>query len=192
MLAIARVPDSTFVSPRTHPDRRFESDDLQRFLFAPLSTQCPLRYLFSKFERARGGRDCGYGFRKGVRYLVYAHRTQDRSPLCEHLQSIRDLWPRLAEDLEYFRNLPAHGNRCYDSRSDSPPVQVTVSDDTRFVQKPMEGAADYCDAAWGRISDVNDRRALGTFRDFGTRSRQVQSSTPTDPPHLKGYSEAES
>jgi hypothetical protein len=51
----------------------------------------------------QGGGDCGYGFRKGGRYLVYGYRDQDSGHLyagiCSRTQQLTDA----RSDLEYLR-----------------------------------------------------------------------------------------
>jgi hypothetical protein len=57
----------------------------------------------------RGGGDCGYGFRKGETYLVYAYGGGDGKPpstgICTRTRPVADA----AEDLEFLRSLPARG-----------------------------------------------------------------------------------
>lgn len=57
----------------------------------------------------RGGGDCGYAFRKGATYLVYAYGGGDGKPpstgICTRTRPAADA----AEDLEFLRNLPSRG-----------------------------------------------------------------------------------
>ena len=57
----------------------------------------------------RGGGDCGYQFRKGESYLVYAYGARDGKPLstgiCTRTRAVGDA----AEDLEFLRGLGARG-----------------------------------------------------------------------------------
>ena len=57
----------------------------------------------------RGGGDCGYGFRKGETYLVYAYGGGDGKPpstgICTRTQPVS----AAAEDLEFLRGLHARG-----------------------------------------------------------------------------------
>lgn len=57
----------------------------------------------------RGGGDCGYSFRKGETYLVYAYGGRDGQPLrtgiCTRTRPVSDA----SEDLEFLRGLGARG-----------------------------------------------------------------------------------
>src|SRR5215204_4317253 len=58
----------------------------------------------------RGGGDCGYYFRKGETYLVYAFGGRDGKPLatsiCSRTRPVADA----SEDLEFLRGLGARGS----------------------------------------------------------------------------------
>ncbi|HXQ69139.1 MAG TPA: carboxypeptidase regulatory-like domain-containing protein [Pyrinomonadaceae bacterium] len=53
----------------------------------------------------RGGGDCGYGFKVGQRYLVYAYRYQDKlsTSICSRTQ----LFSQATEDLAFLGTLPS-------------------------------------------------------------------------------------
>lgn len=61
-----------------------------------------------------GGGDCGYSFRSGRKYLVYASTTQD-GKLTTGICSPTKLFDKAASDLEYFKEAgkPSNGGRIY-------------------------------------------------------------------------------
>jgi hypothetical protein len=54
-----------------------------------------------------GGGDCGYAFKLGERYVVYAYRAKDGSRLGTGICSRTRLASQAAEDLRYFEQLPS-------------------------------------------------------------------------------------
>jgi hypothetical protein len=61
-----------------------------------------------------GGGDCGYSFRPGRKYLIYAYETQD-GKLTTGICSPTKLFDRAAADLAYFKEAgtPSSGGRIY-------------------------------------------------------------------------------
>lgn len=55
-----------------------------------------------------GGADCGYGFEKGKRYLVYAQESQNKfhTDVCSRTRLLTEAKP----DLMYFQSLPPEGS----------------------------------------------------------------------------------
>jgi len=65
----------------------------------------------TEFEVAtgQGGGDCGFHFSKGETYLVYAYGGGEGKPPSTNICTRTAAVSEAAEDLEYLRNLPAHG-----------------------------------------------------------------------------------
>ena len=83
-----------------------------------------------------GGGDCGYGFEKGKKYLVYAseHRGRLYAGICSRTRPLIEA----TEDLAYFRNLPAENSGSsirVKVVKHTPPVSQT---DQTYDVKPME------------------------------------------------------
>ncbi|HEY0174657.1 MAG TPA: carboxypeptidase regulatory-like domain-containing protein [Pyrinomonadaceae bacterium] len=57
----------------------------------------------------QGGGDCGYQFRRGESYLVYAYGGRDGKPLTASICSRTQPLSQAAEDLEFLRGLGARG-----------------------------------------------------------------------------------
>ena len=70
----------------------------------------------------RGGGDCGYPFKVGDRYLVYANRNPQnghlRTSICSNTQALIDA----GKDLEFLRQLPPKGS---DARISGRVMQIT-------------------------------------------------------------------
>lgn len=63
-----------------------------------------------------GGGDCGYGFEKGARYLVYAHASRDGTNLSTGICSRTRPIEEAAEDLAYIKSASsARGGRIFGS-----------------------------------------------------------------------------
>ena len=75
-----------------------------------------------------GGGDCGYGFRKGETYLVYAYGGRDGKPLATGICSRTTPVSDASEDLEFLRALP--------SRAAGVTISFTV---TRYRQRVAAG-----------------------------------------------------
>lgn len=60
----------------------------------------------AEVETGLGGGDCGFGFKHGERYLVYAHRDSRNNRLSTSICGRTRLLADAAEDLAYFRSLP--------------------------------------------------------------------------------------
>jgi len=52
-----------------------------------------------------GGGDCGYDFKMGERYIVYAHRYDESNRLTTSICTRTKLLPKADEDLQFLRNL---------------------------------------------------------------------------------------
>ena len=61
-----------------------------------------------------GGGDCGYGFRRGQQYVIYAYKGSQGS-LSTNICTPTKLLSRAAADLEYFKSIeaPSAGGRIY-------------------------------------------------------------------------------
>jgi protocatechuate 3,4-dioxygenase beta subunit len=57
-----------------------------------------------------GGGDCGYQFRRGESYLVYAHGGRDGKPFSASICSRTQPLSQAAEDLEFLRGVGARGS----------------------------------------------------------------------------------
>jgi hypothetical protein len=88
-----------------------------------------------------GGGDCGYSFRRGQMYLVYAYKTQDGS-LTTGICSPTKLLDKAAADLAYFieAEKPSSGGRIYGAArietkgvdlKPAPGVVVTLAGESR-------------------------------------------------------------
>jgi uncharacterized GH25 family protein len=60
-------------------------------------------------ETGMGGGDCGYPFKPGGRYLVYAYRTKGRAPLATGICTRTRAIAEAADDLQFIERLPAVG-----------------------------------------------------------------------------------
>ncbi|HEV3468120.1 MAG TPA: carboxypeptidase regulatory-like domain-containing protein [Pyrinomonadaceae bacterium] len=83
-----------------------------RYEFAPRVFRFSVEQAFSGVEGAevevatgRGGADCGYNFRKGEKYLVYAYRGAEGGRLSTGICSRTRPYPAAAEDLEFLSGL---------------------------------------------------------------------------------------
>ena len=86
-----------------------------------------------------GGGDCGYQFKKGERYLVYAnynHRLDNKlyAGICGRTRLLTDA----AEDLRYFQNLPGAGSGS-SILGEVMLHSVPLNEEGKFNRKPMEG-----------------------------------------------------
>ena len=128
---------------------RQTDEDAWRTLTVRFSVESAFRGLEGSRIEVRtgmGGGDCGYGFKKGVRYLVYAHRTKEghlHASICSRTRPLT----QAGEDLEYFRNLPPAGTGAT-IRGQVILQSMALSDDSRYVQKPMEDARIIVTGKW--------------------------------------------
>ena len=85
-----------------------------------------------------GGGDCGYGFRRGETYLVYAYGGRDGKPLTTGICSRTGPVSEASEDLEFLRSLP--------SRAAGVTISFTVTRQRQSVKagnsKEVGGMAD--------------------------------------------------
>jgi hypothetical protein len=91
-----------------------------------------------------GGGDCGYGFKQGERYLVYANEAHGRlfTSICSRTRLLADA----NDDLEYFskRNDPAHGagiEGWIDEMSRGPDANVAVKGPLRSARVRIDGVS---------------------------------------------------
>ena len=133
-----------------------------------------------------GGGDCGYGFKKGVRYLVYAHRTKEGhlyASICSRTRPLTEA----GEDLEYFRNLPPTGTGAT-IRGQVILQSKGLSVDSRFVQKPMDGARIIVTGKGKEQELTTDNKGRFVLSGLAPGKYRVRVDLPQ---HLTGYSEAE-
>lgn len=104
----------------------------------------------------RGGGDCGYYFRRGESYLVYAYGGRDGKPLatgiCTRTRPVSDA----SEDLEFLRGLGARG----------PGVSIDVR-----VERSRQNVKDGTSKSLGGLAD-----ARVTFEGAG-ESREVRTDS---------------
>ena len=141
-------------------ERKFEGkkDDID---WTPIAFKFSVSQAFSGVEGAevevatgRGGGDCGYGFRKGETYLVYAYKSSDGKTLltgiCTRTRPVADA----AEDLEFLRGLA--------TRPSGVSLSVQVARVRQGVKegssKPLGGLAD----ARLVVEGEGDRREVKT------------------------------
>ncbi len=109
-----------------------------------------------------GGGDCGYSFRAGIKYVVYAHRARDGSwttSICSPTKPLE----HAAGDLQYFKEMEAparrgrvFGNVQYESRGgaltpvNGARVHLTGNSLSRTVATGDDGGFEFADVPPGR------------------------------------------
>lgn len=105
-----------------------------------------------------GGGDCGYGFEKGKRYLVYAYRPENSEDLQTGICSRTRPLEEAGDDLAYIKTIPAaRGGRIYGTIS-----EYGYSGRSRWeepaVRGPVVGAVVTAAAGERRVSATTDAR----------------------------------
>ncbi len=111
-----------------------------------------------------GGGDCGYSFRRGSTYLVYAYRTQD-GKLTTNICSPTKLLDKAAADLAYFKDAekPSSGGRVYGlahfetkgsdlKRAKGVPITLTGESQTRTTVTKDDGTFEFTDLPVGEYA----------------------------------------
>ncbi len=111
-----------------------------------------------------GGGDCGYSFRRGSTYLVYAYKTQD-GKLTTNICSPTKLLDKAAADLAYFKDAekPSSGGRVYGlahfetkgsdlKRAKGVPITLTGESQTRTTVTKDDGTFEFTDLPVGEYA----------------------------------------
>lgn len=142
-------------------ERKFEGKNKDDIDWTPVVYRFSVSQAYSGVEgmevevaTGHGGGDCGYGFRKGETYLVYAYTGADGKTLatgiCTRTRSIADA----AEDLEFLRGLASQPSGVSLSIQVARHLQGVKSGDS----KPLGGLA----AARLVVEGEGDRREVKT------------------------------
>lgn len=123
-----------------------------------------------------GGGDCGYSFRRGTKYVVYAYRTNDGS-LTTGICSPTKPLDKAAADLEYFEDAesPSPGGRVFGSvqfeskggaLAPAKGVAVTLAGNSqsRTVLTDDDGAFEFVDVPAGRYEVRVEGAALPPWK----------------------------
>lgn len=86
-----------------------------------------------------GGGDCGYQFSRGGRYMVYADRDKDDGLLYTGICSRTRTLESAAEDIEYFKNIPAPGTGASITGKVTLSTASLKNQDGRLEVKELEG-----------------------------------------------------
>jgi 5-hydroxyisourate hydrolase-like protein (transthyretin family) len=126
-------------------ERKFEAKNKDDIDWTPVVFKFSVSQAFSGVEGAeaevatgRGGGDCGYGFRKGETYLVYAFTGRDGKTLATGICMRTRPVSEASEDLEFLRGLAARPSGVSLSIQVARRLEGVKSGDS----KPLGGLAD--------------------------------------------------
>lgn len=136
-------------TPRLSPEEARRREDAGEFVIDRrvfrFSVERPLRGVEGtavEVHTGMGGGDCGYGFRTGGRYLVYAYRDEKRGTLHTGICSRTRPLGKADADLRYINGLgqgPAAGGTIYGQVFKN--LRVVREEGDGFEREPLAGAA---------------------------------------------------
>lgn len=126
-----------------------------------------------------GGGDCGYPFKIGERYLVYASRDRkDDSRWYSGICTRTRLLAEAEEDLAYFRNLPAAGAGAT-IKGRIVRQSIPLKDDSRFATTPLESIKVTVEGQDRRYETLTDKEGYYQVSGLTAGHYKVRADLPT-------------